>query len=98
MKAIKPVVAYRITIDGKPAEISYDFDTEQKGVPVVATGAGDPAVFDREFMAHRSVSRLYAAREAVKSSLVAGFKGFAPLFFDGAVNVESFELVEAGAK
>ena len=92
MSGKKVVFNYRVTIDDVEAGICFDFD--EKGTACIADGKTPPAVFDREFMAHRLINRTLEARENVKRSLFPDFKAFRPLFYKGSLGVMPFDAAK----
>lgn len=89
----KMVKLYRVTINGNPAFVSYDFHEKGCAVP---RNNGQPAEFKTQLSASNLIGRTLEARRKILESHIHDFSGFSPLFYEGDLEVQPFQVqVEA---
>jgi hypothetical protein len=80
---------FRVTCAGKYCTLRNDFDP--LGTVHPTTDRNGAHVFDTSMMANNCIARTYEQRRKVAGSLYPTHKLFAPLYFDGALELEEFE-------
>jgi len=88
----KQKLNYRVTVDGKPAFISYDFHE----LGVIVKDGHIAAESKNATLCNNLITRTYEVRDQVKGSLFPKFKGFAPLFYSGRIELQPYDA-ETGA-
>jgi len=83
----KQKLNYRVTVDGKPAFISYDFHE----LGVIVKDGNILAKSKTATLCNNLIARTHEVREQVKGSLFPKFKAFDPLFYSGEIELQPYE-------